>query len=179
MSTRHFITVVALIGLAGCGDSILTETEGDLASPQLSPATSAAMDAVTRENAQLARLHVLQAAFHGALNSQDLEAFRSLWTEDATVTAGGNTFTGPDEIADFVSNAAPFVNGWASLAPAYKTDFEIHGNTADFQFECVYVEESGNLTGNAVMAHLNATGTMRKVGDEWLFQTFVAGVGSL
>jgi ketosteroid isomerase-like protein len=179
MSTRHLVTVVALMGLAGCGDSTLAGTEVDFASPQLSPAAPAAMNAGTRENAQLARLHSLQAAFHGALNSQDLEAFRSLWTEDATVTAGGNTFTGPDEIAAFVSNSGPFVNGWASLAPAYKTEFEIHGNTANFQFECVYVEESGNLTGSPVEAHLNATGTMRKVGDEWLFQTFVAGAGSL
>lgn len=51
--------------------------------------------------------------------------------------------------------------------------------TADYQFECVYVEESGNLIGNTVQAHLNTTGTMRKVGDQWLFQTFVAGGGSL
>lgn len=170
--------------LLACGDGAVLEPEraDDAAgAPAAVQARSSAAPAAAaaHHSAQLGRLYELQGAFHGALNAGDAEAVRALWTDDATVMAMGSTFTGPDEIVAFFSGSGPFVNGWASLAPAYKTRFEVHGNTASYQFECVYVAESPNLTGLPVQAHLNASGTMRKVGDRWLFETFVAGAGSL
>lgn len=162
---------LVLLALLGCGDSTVVEPEARTLFPSQSQ--------LAGSNAHLGALYQLQGAFHGALNASDYDAVKALWAEDATVIAMGNTYTGPDEIAGFFSTSGPFVNGWASLAPSYKSEFEIHGNTATYGFECIYVEDAANLTGNAVQAHLNATGTMRKVGDRWLFQTFVAGAGSL
>lgn len=130
-------------------------------------------------NAQVAAVHELQSAFHGALRNSDSEAIRSLWTDDATLRVGATVASGPASIAAFFESSPPFVNGWAALAPTYKTRVEIHGNRADYAFECVYVAETGNLAGQTVLAHLNATGTMRKVGDRWLFEHFQGGVGPL
>lgn len=127
----------------------------------------------------------LQAAFHRALNRSDEDAVRALWAPDAVVWAGAVgclPCTGPDEIAEAIATSGPFMNGWASLAPSYKTRFDVHGNTAEYEFECVYLTDVAtgeSLAGQTVHAHLNATGTMRKVGDRWLFQTFHAGLGSL
>lgn len=130
-------------------------------------------------NAQVAAIHELQSAFHGALRNSDSDAIRSLWTDDATLRVGATFASGPASIAAFFESSPPFVNGWAALAPTYKTRVEIHGNRADYAFECVYVAETGNLAGQTVLAHLNATGSMRKVGDRWLFEHFQGGVGPL
>jgi ketosteroid isomerase-like protein len=183
--SRHVIALTALtVMLVGCGDGTVLDPEpadGARGAPGAVEARSAAAPAgaASYHSAQLGRLYELQAAFHGALNTGDADAVRALWAEDATVMAMGSTFNGRDEIVAFFSGSGLFVNGWASLAPAYKTHFDVHGGTADYRFECVYLVESANLTGQTVAAHLNATGTMRKVGDRWLFQTFVAGAGSL
>lgn len=136
-------------------------------------------NSVKWQNAQRGAIDAVLSAFHGALNASDYDAIRSIFTEDASLAALGQTATGPTEIADFFATSPPFVNGWAALAPTYNTRVEIHGNTATYGFECVYVPDTGNLAGQAVVAHLNASGTLRKVGDRWLFASFTGGAGPL
>lgn len=140
---------------------------------------SSPMTSVIGVSAQHAAIHDLISAFHGALNAQDYEAMFALWAEEATATAFGNTYEGPVAITDFFETSGPFVNGWAALAPSYRTRIEVRGNRATFAFECVYVPDTGNLTGQSVVAHLNASGTLRKVGNRWLFEEFVGGIGPL
>lgn len=157
------------------GDPV-AEAYGGSASPV---EMSASLTSVTDVSAQHAAIHDLISAFHGALNAQDYDAIFALWAEDATATAFGNTYVGNVAIADFFETSGPFVNGWAALAPGYKTQVTVRGNTATFAFECVYLPETGNLTGQAVVAHLNASGTLRKVGERWLFEEFIGGIGPL
>lgn len=138
-----------------------------------------ATNSVASSSAQLGAINAVLSAFHGALSASDYEALKAIWTQDATLSAFGQTATGPTEIADFFATSGPFVNGWAALAPRYKTEVDITGNTATCAFECVYVPDTGSLAGQTVVAHLNASGTLRKVGDEWLFDSFTGGVGPL
>lgn len=179
---RAFVTVAlaaALLAVVACEPSV---TEPDRPSAAFETVTARAAtegNALANNNAQLAAIQALQSAFHGALNASDYDAIHSLWTSDATLAVGPTTASGRDEIAEFFRTSGPFVNGWAALAPSYKSTVEIEGNTASFGFECVYLADSGNLTGQTVVAHLNATGTMRKVGDRWLFQHFQGGAGPL
>lgn len=178
---RTQVALTALVGtllLIGCDD---TDTTSVLAPDEVAAQPHASFNSVTNTNAQLAAIHELQSAFHGALRDSDSEAIGSLWTDDATLQVGPTSATGPAAIAAFFEASPPFVNGWAALAPTYKTRVTIHGNRAEFGFECVYVAEpsDGVLAGNAVVAHLNATGVMRKVGDRWLFESFVGGAGPL
>jgi len=186
MSRIGFVLVLfALTPLVAC-DSSLSEP-GRATGPEYPAAAApvAAGNALAKSNAQIAAIHELQSAFHGALRNSDYSAMHALWASDATAIAGAigctpdEPCTGPDAIADAFATSGPFVNGWAALAPTYKTRVEINGGTAEFGFECVYVAESGNLGGQVVIAHLNATGTMRQVRGQWLFQSFVGGVGPI
>lgn len=180
------LIIVALgafaLGPVGCDGSVSAPAEAVQPSTSLTESDAGAMQAtnsVASSSAQLGAIKSVLSAFHGALNASDYAAIKAIWTEDATLSAFGQTATGPTEIADFFATSGPFVNGWAALAPSYKTEVEITGNTATYAFECVYVPDTGNLAGQAVVAHLNASGTLRKVGDRWLFDSFTGGVGPL
>lgn len=164
-----------LVGPLGCdgeGASLVGTDDG----PRTVTASSYALP---DGNAQKAAILELTSAFHGALNASDEDAVRALFTDDATLQVGPNSATGIDEVTAFFVASPPFVNGWAALAPTYKTQIEIHGNRASFAFECVYVPDVGDLGGQSVVVHLNASGTMRRVGDEWRFDRFVGGAGPL
>jgi len=133
----------------------------------------------------------LQAAFHGAGTLGDYDYMRSLWADDAVVNAAGNTYHGPDEIADFFSSG-PYWGRAASLAPSYKTTYSVHGNVAALQFECVLVDTGGNdplqtplstipFGGQnpdvLIVQHSTATCTAVKQGNRWVFQTFTGSAG--
>lgn len=171
-------TLVGTLLLVGCEDA---GTVGVLAPDERAAYAEASTASVSNTNTQLAAIQELQSAFHGALHDSDEAAILSLWTDDATLQVGPTSATGPADIAAFFEASPPFVNGWAALAPTYKSRVSIQGNRAEYAFECVYVSEpaDGVLTGNSVVAHLNATGVMRKVGDRWLFESFVGGAGPL
>lgn len=181
-ATSGTATLIAL-SLVACEPSVTTdltapsEPSSSMMPGMLAVATDAA--ALTRTNTQIAAIHDLQSAFHAAIHDSDRGAMHALWTEDATVNALGASVSGPNAIADFFEATAPFQNGWAALAPTYKTKVTIHGNRAEFAFECVYVPDTGLLAGQSVTAHLNATGIMRKVGNRWLFERFVGAPGPL
>lgn len=182
--TLRAVAIVAALGALTLGpvacDGSAAESTGPMSSHTMEHAAEArGPGSVASSNAQLGAIKSVLSEFHGALNASDYEAIKAIWTEDATLSAFGQTATGPTGIADFFATSGPFVNGWAALAPTYKTEVEVHGNTATYAFECVYVPDAGNLAGQAVVAHLNASGTLRKVGDRWLFDSFTGGVGPL
>ena len=53
------------------------------------------------------------------------------------------------------------------MAPAFKTQFDIHGKTADLYFECHYVDPS--VGPYVLRSDISATGTAKKVNGTWLF----------
>ena len=147
-------------------------------------------------SAQLARLYQLQSAFHeagtasapGEINDVDqrVQDLLDLFADDATLTflptnttyiGAGKESCDPGTICDFFTNVAlPFqeANRWVSLAPAYATSFDIHGNTADIYFECHFFDENWDD-----MAHLAVDGTAKKVGGRWLFSEFVTSIAGV
>ncbi len=181
MDRRIRLPVMALTAvLFGCSD--------DVASPAVAPAdgvapptttTAPIATAASARESHLGDLYALQSALHGALNAGDRQAMRSLWADDAVLHAGGNTYTGPDEIADFFAGTPQFQNRWAALSPMYKSEFVRHGNIATIQFECVFLEDGPNLTGTVVQLHLNGQGIARKIGLRWYLQEIQAGAGAL
>jgi hypothetical protein len=140
-------------------------------------------------NAQLARLYLLQAAFHEAGTvpdpgepndvAQRVQDVLELFADEATLTFAGTTYTGKGScepgsltICDFFTNVAgPFQPGnrWVSLAPAFGTSFEIHGNTASVYFECHFFDENWDD-----QAHLAVTATAKYTGGRWVFTDFPA-----
>lgn len=157
-------------------------------------ATAVALTGATpgpgQATAQLA-LQQLQTDFHGAGTLGDYELMHSLWAEDAVVMAAGQVFVGPDDIADFFSSG-PNWGTAASLAPTYKTNWDVQGNTASIQFECILVNTGGldPLTTPLstipfggqnpdveIVQHSTATCTAVREQGRWVFQTFSGSAG--
>ena len=127
-----------------------------------------------RNNTQVAELYELQAAFHAAASyGGDIDAMMQLWADDGSLTVGDVVYSAKDGVRDFFANhSGAFKHDWVSLAPAFKTQFDIHGNTADIYFECHYADPS--VTPYVLRSDLSATGT-GKVMPRLLMKIPVSG----
>ncbi|MDA0353191.1 MAG: hypothetical protein O3A10_13395 [Chloroflexi bacterium] len=141
-----------------------------------------------RRGDAVGQLYQLQAAFHAAATLREpnnlderIADMLTLWTNDAPLTLGPNTFVGKGEpgtascapgagtLCDFFTNVAPpFQNRWISLSPSYKTEIEVHGNTASLDFQCLYFDEAW-----APAARLAVDSTATRVRGDWKFSSAV------
>ena len=123
--------------------------------------------------ADFAAIHQIEITFHQAASTQNLDLMMSLFADDATLTAGGKTYVGKDQVRSFFANvAAPFQPGnhWSAYTPAYKIRIGVNGNQGTLYFECLYVDSSGKI-----MAHTNSDDTLIRKDDRWLIETMKAG----
>jgi ketosteroid isomerase-like protein len=153
-----------------------------LALPSLARASA---PAGSPESVQVAEIYQLQAAFHRAKTTQDLDLMMSLWADDATFTnnSTGTTYAGFDQIKSFWQGSGSFTHHRFSLVPSFKTTIEVNGNDAFLYFECHDVGNfaTGNFDDPAVKTIVNDTflaGTLRNVGGSWLFWNMTAGPSS-
>jgi hypothetical protein len=99
--------------------------------------------AVTEENADdFMQIHQIEIAFHQAGTTKNLDLMLSLFTDDATITAGGKTYTGKEQIKGFWQAAGTFQpqNQWVAYTPAFRIKYEVQGDRAHLYFECLYVD---------------------------------------
>jgi len=133
----------------------------------------------------------LEISFHEATTCGDYDKLARLWAEDAVVSTAAGTFVGPVEIADFFSSG-PLWGRVTSLSSNYKALSAIHGNTADFAFECILVDVADEDPLTAVLSslgcqnpkveivqHSNATCTAVRNGNRWVFQSFTGAAGPI
>jgi ketosteroid isomerase-like protein len=139
---------------------------------------------VSGPESQVGEIYELQAAFHRAKTTQDLDLMMSLWADHATFTnmTTGTTYTGSDEIRSFWQGSGSFTHHRFSLVPSYKTTIEVHGHDAFLYFECHDIGDfaDGNFDDPAVKMIINDTflaGELRKV-DRWRFWSMTAGSSS-
>ena len=151
---------------------------GALALPGLARADGA-------ESVQVAEIYQLQAAFHRAKTTQDLDLMMSLWAPDATLTmsATGARFVGADAIRGFWQGSGSFLNHRFSLVPSYKTTIEVHGNQAYLYFECHDIGNFpsagfGDPTVKTIINDSFLAGTLHDLGGSWVFQDMTAGSSS-
>lgn len=120
--------------------------------------------------AQVAQLDQLLADFHGALSyGGNLAAMMSLWADDSSITLNGTLHAGKDEVQAFFANGAPFHHNWASLAPEYKTQITVHGDTAEASTQCIFIDLT--TTPKVVLSVVQVNATMVKVNGKWLFSS--------
>jgi uncharacterized protein (TIGR02246 family) len=115
----------------------------------------------------------IEANWHKASSTKDVDLMMSLWADDATFTVGATTYTGKDQIRNFfMTTAAPFKpeNHWVSDTPEYKLRVTVNGNTGTLYFECDYVDV-GTKQVQAVVA---ADQDVARINGRWLITKSVA-----
>ena len=152
-----------------------------LAAPKLALARGLA-GGISGPDSQVGGIYQLQAAFHRAKTTQDLNLMMSLWADDATFTnkSTGTTYVGFHQIKSFWQGSGSFTHHRFSLVPSYKTTIQVHGHDAFLYFECHDIGDfaTGNFDDLAVNKIVNDTflaGTVRNIGDTWVFWNMTAG----
>ena len=134
---------------------------------------------------QLGEIYELQAAFHRAKTTQNLDLMMSLWANDATFVnkTAGSTFLGSEQIRSFWQGSGSFTHHRFSLVPSYNTTIQVHGDEAFLYFECHDVGEfdSGSFNDTTKKTIVNDSylaGTLRNIGGTWVFWYMTAGSSS-
>jgi len=129
------------------------------------------------ESVAVGEIYELQAAFHRAKTTQDIELMMSLWDPDGTLNVQGNPgspFVGADAIRSFWLTSGSFVHHRFSLVPSFKTQINVHGDTATLYFECHDVGDFDQpdrfFAGDTFLS-----GTLRNLGGKWVFSSMTAG----
>jgi ketosteroid isomerase-like protein len=134
---------------------------------------------VTGPESQIGEIYELQAAFHRAKSTQDLDLMTSLWADDATLTNQGDPsspYTGIASIRTFFEGSGSFTHRRLSLVPSFKTQISVghNGDHAWLYFECHDVGDY-DLATRSIAADLFLAGIVRKVNGSWLFSDMTAG----
>lgn len=132
------------------------------------------------ESTQVGLIYELQAAFHRAKTTQDLELMVSLWAADAVLNVQGNPnspFVGTDQLRAFWAGSGSFTHHRFSLVPSFKTQIRVEGDSAWLYFECHDVANFGDAT-RAIVNDTFLGGTLAKNGPIWQFQEMTAGPSS-
>ncbi len=182
METRTNVTRRDLlkVGLAGVAIGVVGSSVGSIVDAR-------AGGVIGAESLQVAEIYELQAAFHRAKTTADINLMMSLWAADATFTnhsaTGTKTYHGSDEIRAFWLGSGSWTHHRFSLVPSFKTTIEVDGSTAFLYFECHDVGEFatknfGDPTKKTIVNDTYLAGTLRHIGGSWVFSDMTAGSSS-
>ena len=164
MRTRRAIglltTVAMAVALSGCG--------GDD-----SPKASAAFQAADKFE-----ITQLQVKWHEATTAKDLDLAMSLFAEDAVFTVAGQTYSGTEQIRNWLATKAAFFkpeNRWTSLHPAFKLRVSAVDDRGTLHFECHFVDpETQQFKASA-----RGDARVARISGRWLFTSMVGGNATL
>jgi hypothetical protein len=131
----------------------------------------------TPESIQVGEIYQLQAAFHRAKTTQDIDLMMSLWEVNGTLDVQGNTnspFVGSEQIKSFWQTSGSFTHRRFSLVPSFKTQIDVNGDQAWLYFECHDISDY-DLPDRAIASDTFLAGTVRNVGGKWVFSNMTAG----
>jgi hypothetical protein len=124
-------------------------------------------------------IYRLQAAFHRAKSTQDIDLMMSLWASDAVLNMQGDPnspYNGSDSIKTFFLGSGSFTHRRLSLVPSFKIQITVgrNGDHAWLYFECHDVGDY-DLPTRAIAADLFLAGVVRETQGSWLFSEMTAG----
>jgi hypothetical protein len=157
--------VGAVLGIAG------------LALPGVAQAHST--HGISGSKAAIEGVRELQASFHRAKTTQDLDLMTSLWAPDATLVNLGDVnspYNGQAAIRAFFQNSGSFTHRRLSLVPSFKIQIDV-GHTGDhawLYFECHDIGDY-DLPTRFIAADLSLYGLVRKLSGSWVFSEMTAG----
>lgn len=142
--------------------------------------TSLHAQVIGPESTQVGEIYELQAAFHRAKTTQDLELMMSLWDPDGTLVVQGDShspYVGAEQIRHFWAGSGSFTHRRFSLVPSFKTRIEVKGDTAYLYFECHDIGDY-DLPTRFIASDTFLAGTVRHIGGKWVFSQMTAGKAS-
>lgn len=137
-------------------------------------AVSAMPVAAVETPADKMALHQVEITFHQAASAKDIDLMMSLFADDAVLVSGGKTYTGKAQVREYFSTVAGSFkpqNNWVAYTPAQRITTNVHGDTAELNFECLYMDTATNAVG----AHTYSHDTLARSGDHWLIKHMEAG----
>lgn len=132
------------------------------------------------ESVQLGEIYQLQAAFHRAKSTQDIDLMVSLWAVDGVLNNQNDPnspYVGSDELRAFWLQSGSFTHRRFSLVPSFKTQIDVHGNDAWLYFECHDVGDY-DLATRFIANDSFLAGTVSNVAGNWVFANMTAGKSS-
>ena len=149
--------------LTACSSSGTSISAAELAKLQLDSDTK-----------QIQNIEVL---FHLAASTKNIPLMMSLYSDDATVTFGGKTYIGKDQVQSFFEKAGPFQlgNHWVSDTPAYKMKVTVDKDKGTLYFECHYI----NADNRTVAVVVGADQKVARIGGKWLITQLIAATPQL
>lgn len=132
------------------------------------------------ESTHVGEIYELQAAFHRAKTTQNLELMMSIWDPEGTLVVQGDPhspYVGAEQIRAFWAGSGSFTHRRFSLVPSFKTRIEVHGDTAYLYFECHDIGDY-DLPSRFIASDTFLAGTVRHIGDRWVFSQMTAGKAS-
>lgn len=126
-----------------------------------------------QKQADLYAIEQIEATWHKAASTHDVDLMMTLWADNATFTIGTRQLTGKEQIrAFFATEAAPFKaeNNWISETPAYKIRTTVDGDKGTLYFECHYVD----VPTRTVKAVVGSDQDVERINGHWLITDSVA-----
>ena len=120
------------------------------------------------------QIHNIEIVFHQAGTTKNLDLMMSLFADDATITSGGKTYRGKDQIKAFWQAAGTFQpqNQWVAYTPAFRIKYSVEGDSAHLYFECLYVDKAANK----IAVHTNSDDILTRVNGKWLIKDMKAAI---
>ena len=128
-------------------------------------------------NGEVGEIYRLQAAFHRAKTTQDIDLMMSLWAEDGTLVNQGDPsspYVGADRLRAFWLGSGSFTHRRFSLVPSYKIRIDLHGHEGSLYFECHDIGDY-DLPTRFIASDTFLAGTIRRIEGDWVFWYMTAG----
>jgi hypothetical protein len=134
----------------------------------------AAAESEESNPADFMALHQVEIIFHTAASTKNLEMMMSLFADDASLSAGGKTYAGKEQVRGYFATVAGSFqpqNQWVAYTPAQRIRFEVNGERAHLYFECLYVDAKAK----EIKAHTFSDDNLVRLGGKWLIKEMKAG----
>ena len=157
--TRTLVRSCALVGITGVMVALHDGCGGT--------SQAAAADATMQKEADLYQIDQIEAKFHKATSTHNLNLMMSLFAPGAVFNVDQQTLTGKTQIRHwFATENKAFMPGnhWESDTPSYKLKATVNGDKATLYFECHYIDPKTAK----VVAYVGVDHNVQKINGKWL-----------
>jgi hypothetical protein len=129
------------------------------------------------ESKQIGEIYELQAAFHRAKTTQDIELMMSLWDPNGILNVQGDPnspYVGFDQLKAFWLGSGSFTHRRFSLVPSFKIQIKDNDDQVSLYFECHDVGDY-DLPSRFIASDTFLAGTLLHLDERWVFSNMEAG----